>query len=177
MKKLRLLITKACNKSCEGCCNKDWKLDELPSINLDNLHEIAYFDEILITGGEPTIDKIRLLHVLNRLNRASLRPKIYLYTNGFNAPLIASLLALGLIDGVTLTLHDNSLSSFIELTNLLVDLNVDFDKLSLRLNVFKEATNFDLISTMITHKWKIKRDMVWIENCPLPIDEIFMKYI
>lgn len=30
MSKLRLLLWEECNRTCAGCCNKDWNLSELP---------------------------------------------------------------------------------------------------------------------------------------------------
>ena len=44
---------------------------------------------------------------------------------------------------------------------------------SLRLNVFKECGNIEQRSNL----WKIKHDMKWIDNCPLPKDEEFKKLI
>ena len=49
-KKLRLLLFETCNRSCEGCCNKDWDLTSL-SVCTD----YTPYREILLTGGEPLL--------------------------------------------------------------------------------------------------------------------------
>ena len=43
---------------------------------------------------------------------------------------------------------------------------------SLRLNVFEGID----ISALNLERWKVKDNMVWLENCPLPKDEVFMRY-
>ena len=43
MKKLRLLVTKNCDRSCPGCCNKDWNLDKLPNATHLNYDEMVEF--------------------------------------------------------------------------------------------------------------------------------------
>jgi hypothetical protein len=43
-------------------------------------------------------------------------------------------------------------------------------KKSLRLNVFKGVSVPKTWSN-----WIVKKNMVWIKNCPLPEDEVFMK--
>jgi molybdenum cofactor biosynthesis enzyme MoaA len=44
MKKLRLLVTSECNRSCSGCCNKEWDLDKLPVCE-----SYKDYDEIYLT--------------------------------------------------------------------------------------------------------------------------------
>lgn len=46
-KKLRLIITDHCNKKCNGCCNNDCVIDDLPVEKY--FHN---YDEIHIAGGE-----------------------------------------------------------------------------------------------------------------------------
>jgi hypothetical protein len=72
------------------------------------------------------------------------------------------------LDGVTLTLHTkHDLLSFKEFDETAKNLKGK----SLRLNVFEEVGNVTTIN-----EWSIKNNIQWIENCPLPQDEIFMRY-
>jgi molybdenum cofactor biosynthesis enzyme MoaA len=50
VKKLRLLVTERCARSCSGCCNHDWDLAALPTCE-----SYAGYDEVLLTGGEPML--------------------------------------------------------------------------------------------------------------------------
>jgi len=174
MKTLRLLVTKQCSKGCKGCCNKDWDLDSLPVVEHFN------YDEILITGGEPLsfkqfditlaiIDGITILHPYK--NR-----KIYIYTACIEGFLKGCYLA----DGYTLSLHNqDDVRMFIE---ALADLRYsnyykDYEKIkgyapSLRLNIFKGV---NLPKGLDLSKWVVKADIEWIENCPLPENEVFMR--
>lgn len=173
IKKLRLLITKECPKNCEGCCNKDWKLNKLPIVKHYN------YDEVIITGGEPlnpysTWGKTELL--LDYLNYIDINPKrkVYIYTANPDTYKI-----LWKCDGITLTLHDQQSADeffdeyhhkFKETYNL-----IKYRKniiLSLRLNIFKDIKIPEDIDLSI---WNVKSDIEWIKDCPLPEDEIFMR--
>jgi organic radical activating enzyme len=172
MTKLRLLITEECNRSCPGCCNKDWDLKSLKVCR-----DYTPYKEIFLTGGEPLIlgpTKIKFL--INRIRNKSLPgTKIYLYTaaveDAFEIPHL-----LRYLDGVTLTLHtqddaDNAqeLMAFLGFWDQHTCSPVG-DK-SLRLNVFKGID----ISQLSLNNWKVKKNITWIKNCPLPIDEVFMR--
>ena len=63
MNKLRLVMFEECNRSCEGCCNNDWDLNQL-----DVVADYYGYDLVMLTGGEPmlkpqlivdTVEKIR----------------------------------------------------------------------------------------------------------------------
>jgi hypothetical protein len=172
-KKLRLLITKECPHNCEGCCNKDWNLKKLPVVKHYN------YDEVFITGGEPlnpysTWSKTELL--LDYLHYIDINPKrkLYIYTTNTNSHKI-----LWKCDGVTLTLHDQESAdeflsegyhSFKGTAGLIKHNQKRI--VSLRLNIFK---GIDIPEDVDLSIWNVKRDIVWIENCPLPEDEFFMR--
>lgn len=172
-KKLRLLVTKKCPRDCEGCCNKDWNLDKLPVVKHYN------YKEIFITGGEPldpytTWGKTELL--LDYLNHIDVSParKVYVYTTNTNSHNI-----LWKCDGVTLTLHDQQAADeffsyeYDKFKQTVKTLKYGHNKLvSLRLNIFK---GIDIPDDVDLRDWVVKRDIVWIPNCPLPEDEVFMR--
>lgn len=155
MKQLRLLLTPICNRACEGCCNKQWNLDELPVVK-----SYAGYELIMLTGGEPMLfpDLVRCVIVDIRMQTNA---PIYLYT----ARTQGLLEMLPFLGGVTLTLHEQSDVAPFQAFNRY--------KLtgSLRLNVFD---GIDLGDVDLS-RWQVKQNIQWIEDCPLPVDEVFMR--
>jgi hypothetical protein len=162
MKTLRLLVTKNCDKNCEGCCNKDWNLDSLPVVTHYD------YDEILITGGEPLSDENieRTVDIVNGIN--ALFPKdnrkIYIYTSNPSYPMI-----LHHCNGITLSIHtQKDLNKFL-VWKLWLE---TYENKSRRLNIFKGIT---LPKGLDLSKWTVKDNIEWVENCPLPENEVFMR--
>lgn len=169
MKKLRLLVTKNCPKNCAGCCNKDWDLGSLPVVEHFN------YDEIILTGGEPfhpsaykkTVGTIYFLkEVMPNDNR-----KVYIYTT--DAWSIYD--CLELVDGFTLTLHEQKdVYNFVAANDAIKDYLEEHPlfKCSLRLHIFKGIV---LPEDIDLTNWKVKDNIEWIKNCPLPEDEEFRR--
>ena len=175
MKKLRLLLWEDCGKSCPGCCNKDWNLKELPIAT-----SLLPYDEIILTGGEPMLYPDLLQRTIGEIQATTNSPKIYLYTaNTKNYDKLINILIN--IDGITVTLHeDEDVKDFVkfieELNKISERLPCWLENKSLRLHIFKEV-NASLIKKLdLLGTWDIREDIEWIENCPLPKDEIFMRY-
>lgn len=165
MKKLRLLVTDKCHRNCEGCCNKDWDLESLPVWDtLDG------FDTIMFTGGEPLLFPTKLIQSITNLKIIiDKSPKVYVYTSICHPYVFLKVLEK--CDGITLTLHDETdVDLFYLLDSCLKD-DPTRESKSLRLNIFKGVE--------VTPKysgWIIKSEMEWIKNCPLPNDEVFMRF-
>ena len=163
MRTLRILLWERCSRACPGCCNKQWDLTTLPVASLE---ELGTYDEIILTGGEPMLYPMAAQHLAS-LIRTKTHAKIYLYTASPNYALYVLLRSL---DGVTITLHDQSdVPRFIRFKDMLG--TEDMEK-SLRLNVFRDI---DLGSLDLTG-WKVRKNMEWIENCPLPPNETFKRW-
>lgn len=166
-KTLRLLITKDCNRNCAGCCNKQWDLDKLPIVG-----SFDEFDEIILTGGEPLLNYKRLFGIIEEI-RSQTKAPIYVYTAKVR-PYVDFLSLLLKVDGVTLTLHESKdFTSLAVLNQVLVYLPDFTEKKSLRLNIFKEV---EVPKDTDLSFWKVKSDIEWIENCPLPENEVFMRW-
>ncbi len=169
-RRLRLLLFEDCNRRCSGCCNKNWNLSSLPVC--DNYNG---YDQILLTGGEPMLVpglvKRIARDIRNKTGEES-DPKIYMYTAKADDP-SALMDVLSEVDGITLTLHTpKDVEPFRRFNNIL---NKSWLKhKSLRLNVFKRINihrpGIDLSS------WKVKEGIEWIDNCPLPEGEVFMRF-
>ena len=161
--KLRLLLFSACNRRCEGCCNKQWDLDELPVLDMDT---IGQYDEVILTGGEPMLNPRMVREIAYGV---PLGTKVFFYTaktDDLDA-LCGTMLC---TDGVTVTLHEQAdVDPFL----LLVERTrgSHYQRLSLRVNVFKGVR----LPYLYLHKWNIKDEIEWIPNCPLPTDEVFMR--
>jgi hypothetical protein len=74
------------------------------------------------------------------------------------------------VDGITLTLHSPKDVHYFKAFNILLNEKLAEPK-SLRLNVFYNIS----LKGLDLEKWKVKKNIRWIKNCPLPEHEIFMK--
>lgn len=162
--KLRLLVTKNCNRNCTGCCNKDWDLDGLPEVDL----QYTRYDEIILTGGEPLLNVDRLKTLCEKIHVIQPRVPIFVYTACVDIQKISDIL--GVCDGMTLTLH-TPLDGELFFNNSYNRFKNIFNK-SLRLHVFK---GIQVPKEVYSSRWKVKENIVWIKNCPLPVDEVFRK--
>ena len=161
MKKLRLLVTEKCNRNCQKCCNKQYDLKNLPICK-----DYTPYGEISLTGGEPMLVPQIVRTIILKIRTTNPCP-IYLYTAKVDK--IQSVLStLFFIDGIVLTLHkQKDVKPFLLLNKLLPG----GCRKSLRLNVFREVK----LPDRDFNKWRIK-EVEWITNCPLPKDEVFMRY-
>ena len=163
---LRLLITEECNRACAGCCNNDFDLKNLPIVNM-----FKGYAKIIITGGEPMLYPNRVKQVIKEIRYQNPTAKIIMYTaKSKRASSLVDMLEL--LDGITLTLHEQyDFFPFITLYNMINDRQLTYKML--RLNVF---SNVDILPNIYEFKnWKIKDNIEWIKDCPLPINEVLMR--
>lgn len=162
MKQLRLLVTDICNRSCEGCCNKQWDLKALPIYDFKEK-----FDIVCLTGGEPLLYPSKCLTSTKTIKTLDKDTSVFIYSAMIKNPEV-HLSLLNYIDGLTLTLHEpEDVTDFIILNNSFKNLK----NKSLRLNVFK-GINLDGIDLSL---WKVKDNIEWIKDCPLPNEEVFKR--
>lgn len=157
--KLRLLLFEECNRSCPGCCNRDWDLVHLPICS-----DYTPFECVMLTGGEPMLHPEIIRDAVQTI-RAQTSIPIYLYTavvEGLDE-------LLPILDGVTVTLHTREdVAPFCAFEQAAQNL----EGKSLRLNMFREAGPLPYPPA----RWMRKEDMEWIPNCPLPDGEVMMRY-
>jgi hypothetical protein len=155
VKILRLLLFSACNRACEGCCNKQWDLDALPVC--DDYHD---YDMVLLTGGEPMLNPTLVAMTANRIRCQTMAPIILYTAKPERLPGVMPFL-----DGVTVTLHEQAdVDPFLNVAHKLHG-----QGWSLRVNVFAGVEIGDVPG------WEMKRDIEWIEDCPMPEGEVFMR--
>ena len=169
--KMRLLLTERCNRNCAGCCNKQFDLSSLPDALPDDYKDA---DLIMMTGGEPMLDPMQITTLVKSLRFINVWCPIYLYTANVTVPNVA-MHVLSMIDGMTLTIHDeNDIAPFLYFNHKLTLVSRWAQHKSLRLNIFKEASFHPYASDYFL--WKdIRYNMEWIEDCPLPQDEVFLR--
>jgi len=177
MKKLRLLITTKCHKNCDGCCNKDWDLSGLPVCN-----DYSQYGVIMFTGGEPMLNIARTLKIALEIKEANPTAYLYVYTALMYPDWGLMSLLLRVIDGITLTIHDQrDANGFVFYHNKIYQETRLVSKVySLRLNVFKDCNLFPIEmpvkETEVYDTWDVRDNIEWIKDCPLPDGEIFMRY-
>jgi len=160
-------MIKECQRTCPGCCNKDWELDKLPICN-----SFKGYEEIIITGGEPMMDTVKLMGLVYQIRDENPEAKIYVYTSDTRNIERLSYVVYN-VDGLTLTLHEQSDITPFEKFDALLYGAMETDEWphkSLRLNVFKGIEHLKPWCN-----WQIKKDIVWIKDCPLPKNEVFMR--
>ena len=168
-KKLRLLVTKYCERDCAGCCNKDIDLDALPVAQ-----SYKGYKEISISGGEPLSDMYSLENVIKKIKRVNKSAKIYVYTSRSEEFDQFRYLMQLKISGITLTVHNKSDKlNFYKLNTKLADDFRPFREASLRLIVLKGVNiDPDIFGNGI---WHLKNNVEWQEKCPLPEGEELMR--
>jgi organic radical activating enzyme len=160
---LRLLVTENCNRNCPGCCNKDWDLKSLQVCT-----DYTKYDLIMLTGGEPMTDINKLIEVVVKIRQQTDTP-IILYTAWLEVPQYLGHF-LQLIEGATITLHTvDDVLKFVEFYQRYAHM---LDEKSMRLNIFEECH----YEPWLRDNWQIKNHMQWIKECPLPENEVFMRY-
>lgn len=175
---IRLLLTEQCNRFCPDCCNQkpQHDLDNLPQFNL---HAAVNATSITISGGEPMLDPLELMYAARTIQQVNPDCLIYLYTAKTRppAPLIA---VLDYFHGVTITLHEpkdvKDFSNFLDWMNFRPGWK--YGK-SLRLNYFPEE-GIVLDELYAKHKSQLQHwiveELEWLDDCPLPENETFMRW-
>lgn len=108
----RLIATRKCHQQCSYCVNTQYK----NVYNINCFDELATFDEIVVTGGEPMLWPGRLARLLNCVEASNKLANLYIYASVWTTHTPYSDYILDSVDGVTFTLHDES--GLLELSKL-----------------------------------------------------------
>lgn len=80
IKEIHLFLLEKCDHACELCCNKQYDIDKIPVITVDDLKQA---ETILFTGGEPFLVGKELIGLAKRIKAQYSNIKnIYAYTSG-----------------------------------------------------------------------------------------------
>ncbi|RFZ77593.1 hypothetical protein DS742_17410 [Lacrimispora amygdalina] len=159
--KLRLILFEECHRNCDGCCNKDWDLPNLPVCR-----DFQNYDSIMLTGGEPMLHPEVIVKAIGTIRMQTKAP-IILYTS-----LVADKEMLGkildCIEGITVTLHTpEDITPFLEFDRYYAGNG----NMSFRLNIFRGVGHVP-----VSPRWKVKDNITWIKDCPLPLGETLMRF-
>lgn len=166
---LHLFITNRCRHNCPLCCNKLYKIDEIPVITVELLKSVQ---TVCLTGGEPfSIDSNVLVPFIKNLRDQYKNIKnLYIYTSGkelYSILKYRELMDSEYINGINIAPKDwedwlqfaSLISKHFELFS---NIFYPYKKASNRLYVFKEqepifnALNLDLNTInidVISRKW------------------------
>lgn len=111
MKTARLLVTQRCVRNCPNCCNKYPKIMEHMR-PIYNALDLQQYDILVLTGGEPLLYPDDVYHIswIYNYHRRPLHNPVYLYTTLYK-PCLDAMLACGVLDGLTFTLHTGATHS------------------------------------------------------------------
>jgi len=177
MRKARVIVTHSCNRSCDGCCNKDIDMNKVKKV--DNLNDLIDYDEVMITGGEPLLLDQRVKSMASVLryysNQRGRIVNIYLYTAycpDWPSPIIK------MFDGIHYTIHypcnDEDVRMLKKMTEALED--VKKERFSTRLAIDKRCFEDYDFSNIDFSSWDVIRRMEWKKDCPLPEGEELLIY-
>jgi hypothetical protein len=158
-KKARVIVTYDCDRDCRGCCNKNWKYDPPKPIK-----SFKGFSEVIITGGEPLLFPRKLGTLITQIRKENSEAKIFVYTSATELPWLIKGLS-QFVDGLCLTLHDKLDVSYFNEFQIYNTFSF-FRGKSMRLNIFRRIDY-----PFNTSGWKVKANIRWKKDCPLPKDE------
>ena len=114
----------------------------------------------------------RVVHEAIRMIRKNSTAEIYVYTANV-ADVSRACDVLAAADGICVTLHHaGDVSDWERFASAAYQAGLALRR-SLRLNVF---TEIKLPDAMPPGGWKIKGNIKWIKDCPLPSSEVFMRW-
>jgi len=176
MRKARVLVTQKCNRNCDGCCNKSNILDSMKVIK--SIDELLPYDEIMITGGEPTLVRDKVITLFEQLKERYYMGNRLIYSATYDEDFYSKLIPI--IDGLHFTLHyeatDKDVRDLRDLSLFLKDYlsrktNVSENYKSFRVNIDKRLYERYDFSNIDFSPWGSVRKMEWIKDCPLPNQE------
>lgn len=152
---LHLFVTNKCRHQCELCCNKLYKISEIPVVIVELLKSV---DTVCLTGGEPfNIGSFELRDFLTAIRKQYPNiQNIYIYTSGmefgrYNPSMLEYFITDGLVNGYNIAPKDfedwTGFATMVKCSGVFTGhkwpgeeerYNVISSKLSHRLYVFKE---------------------------------------
>ena len=77
---LHLMVNNTCSNDCPLCCNKQYNVDEIPVVTVEELKNV---DTICLTGGQPMYSIKTCIRLCNEIEHSYKNIKqIFIYVNG-----------------------------------------------------------------------------------------------
>ncbi len=164
----RVIMTWDCNRDCDLCCNKN-----LPVVpRTCTTRDLRPFDQVLITGGEPSMFMVELLTLIDTLRIQ--RPEgqgVFVYTALWHDGLRQ---VARYVDGIHYTLHHplkhNDLIGFKKFQEMIGD--PEFENKSFRLYM---EPRIHAPVPIIPSRWARVEVKPWLDACPLPEGEVLLQ--
>ena len=78
---LHLMINNTCTNDCPLCCNKQYNVDKIPVVTLEDLDSV---DTVCITGGAPLLQMNTCVHIIkNMIIEHNNIKNVFIYCNGY----------------------------------------------------------------------------------------------
>jgi len=164
-----------CNRGCEGCADTlERTQDERTS--LFYMEDLAGFEEIIVTGGEPLLRPVEVQNWLDDYNMLAQRKhqRVYLFTST-SRPHLYDLVHFRWIDGLTFTVHKNPSGEDIEAFRQVQGIAGDSSHLNSRLKLDMRC---NVYLDICTSSWTIIEPFTWMgleESC-LPHDAVLFDW-
>ena len=173
---LHLFITNKCRHQCQFCCNKLYKISEIPVATVELLKSV---DTVCLTGGEPfTIKPVVLKNLIYNLRTQYTNIKnLYIYTSGYEFEKVHQdyyefIHAYNWIDGINIAPKD--WEDWIAVPKVIHTINCGSN--SNRLYVFKEQRPvFDVMSIDLSKVNIQVIDRQWTKSFNTPDNEHFAR--
>lgn len=165
MKAARVLITKACQRSCSYCCNEQpGALDSATTIT--DLSALDGFEQVLITGGEPMLYPDRILSIVKEVRERNPGVVIFLYSALYVPDVTEKVIEA--VDGFHFTLHHPCTADDVEGVQAIQALAHKHGDKSFRLYLNPDVTAAIRIYPYLWARVEVKP---WMAECPLPEGE------
>lgn len=171
MRSARVITTFECNRNCPYCSNNYESLIS-QAREEDNLDFVKNYDEIILTGGEPMLYPGQLSNLILRIRGIKSDVKIYLYTAYYRKELEN---IIRYIDGLTYTLHKNTIWKDINKFDLVEHLAINYNNSNKSFRLFINENSKHSIS-IIPFVWdRIKiAGTLSEEDCDYPEDDLII---
>ena len=175
--KARLIVTRACNRQCAGCCNGYIGKGIIPEPRrVERLEDLMRYEEVMITGGEPVLVPFLSHGVAANLRARNYIGKILLYSATFERDLYERITPL--IDGIHFTLHAEATSrdifDFMAFQDWVRHSKIS-GHLSIRAYIDPRVQGEVVIRPSVFKRLEVKP---WIDEgeCPLPEGEELLQW-
>lgn len=166
-KTARIILTFDCNRRCVGCCNDSMDLMSQAKV-ISKVSDLAGYDEVIVTGGEPFLHPDSLVDFLKEVRALRPRPRIYLYTAMYHRGALPYVLPL--VNGIHYTLHAEATHKDVDAFHAFQNYAEYFTGHSFRLYVDNRCCIPVFVKPSVWQRVEMKG---WIDNgnCPLPPNE------
>lgn len=170
----RVIVTYKCNRSCPGCCNGHGNAVR----KIEDIRELLGFEEIILTGGEPTLLGLMLNGFVYSLKDLGYKGKIFLYTATVDIYSPSIMRLLRDIDGITYTIHAEANDGDIKLLKSLSSLSIlGYVNFSSRLIIDSRVFEKYDLSNINLNNWDVIRKLQWKDYCPPAENEELVEFL